>query len=105
MYTPLTVRRLSTGSIYKLIFIGLMTAMLPLGLLMGVLAWIGFDTVSWQGLPVAGPVGVLVGLFAGLWVALTFTAMMGSLTALGLWLYGRFRPLQLFIVADEKSAA
>jgi hypothetical protein len=40
-----------------------------------------------------------------LWVALTFTAMMGSLTALGLWLYGRFRPLHLVIVAEEKPAA
>lgn len=100
-YTPLIVCRLSTGSIYKLIFIGLMTAMLPLGLLMGVLAWTGYDTVSWQGLPVAGPLSVVVGLFAGLWVALTFTVMMGSLTAFGLWLYSRFRPIHLLIVASK----
>lgn len=95
MSTPLTLHRLSTGSIYKLVFIGLMASMLPLGLLMGVLAWIGFDTVNWQGMPVSGPAGVLVGVMAGLWVALTFTLVMGSLMALGLRLYARFRPLRL----------
>jgi len=97
MYTPLTVRRLSTGSVYKLVFLGLICAMIPSGLLMGVLAWIGFDTVNWQGVPVAGPAGVLVGLMAGLWVAFAFTAVMGSFMALGLWLYARWRPLQLSV--------
>lgn len=98
MYTEHCIRRLSTGSVYKLVFTGLMASMLPLGLVMGVMAWIGFDTVNWQGMPVSGPAGVLVGLLAGLWVALTFTAVMGSLMALGLWLYGRFRPLRLKVL-------
>ena len=97
MYTALTVQRLSTGSIYKLIFVGLLASMLPLGLLMGALAWMGFDTVNWNGMPVAGPGGLVLGLLAGLWVALAFTAVMGSLTALGLWLYARWRPLHLLI--------
>lgn len=96
--TALSVRRLSTGSVYKLVFIGLLTSMLPLGLLMGLMAWIGFETVHWQGMPVSGPAGVGVGVLAGLWVTLAFTAVMGSLMALGLWLYGRFRPLQLKVV-------
>lgn len=94
-YTSLSLRRLSAGSVYKLVFIGLMTAMLPLGLLMGLMAWVGFETVHWQGVPVAGPGAVVVGVLAGLWVALAFTAVMGSLMALGLWLYARFKPLHL----------
>ncbi len=101
MFTPLTIRRLSAGSVYKLIFIGLMTSMLPLGLIMGVMAWIGFDTVSWEGMPVSGPAGVVVGLMAGLWVALSFTAMMGTFTVMGLWLYARWRPLRLKIYPQD----
>lgn len=103
MYTLMTVQRLSFGSIYKLIFVGLMTAMLPLGLLMGVLAWVGFDTVNWDGMPVSGPGAVVVGVLAGLWVALAFTAVMGSLTALGLWLYARFKPLKLRLQVEPAS--
>jgi hypothetical protein len=105
-FTPLCLQRLSTGSVYKLVFLGLMAAMAPLGLLMGLMAWIGFDTVHWQGVPVSGPGAVVVGLLAGLWVALAFTAVMGSLMALGLWLYARFKPLNLLIrSADEGGAA
>ncbi len=96
-YTEICLQRLSPGSIYKLVFIGLMSAMLPLGLLMGLMAWVGFETVHWQGVPVSGPGGVAVGVLAGLWVALAFTAVMGSLMALGLWLYARFKPLHLRI--------
>lgn len=101
MYTPISIRRLSAGSIYKLMFIGLMSSMLPLGLVMGALAWVGFDTLHWQGMPVSGPVGLLVGLMAGLWVALTFTAVLGTLVALGLWLYARYKPLHLKIRAED----
>ncbi len=95
--TLLSIRRLSTGSVYKLVFVGLLASMIPLGLLSGALAWIGFDTLYWQGLPVTGPAGLIVGLLAGLWVTLAFTAVMGSLMVLGLWLYSRFKPLRLKI--------
>lgn len=101
MYTSISIRRLSPGSIYKLVFIGLMSSMLPLGLLMGVLAWVGFDTLYWQDMPVSGPAALLVGVMAGLWVALAFTAVFGSLVAMGLWLYAHYKPLNLKIRAEE----
>lgn len=100
-YTPLSIRRLSTGSVFKLIFLGLMSAMLPLGLLMGLMAWMGFDTLHWQGVPVSGPWGPLVGLMVGLWVTLAFTAVLGCLVAGGLWLYARFRPLHLQVKIEQ----
>ena len=93
----LTLRGIRIASLYKLSFIGLMCSFVPLGLLLGVMAWIGFDTVQWQGTPVSGPAGVVVGLLAGLWAALAFTLVLGSLQALGLWLWTRFRPIRLWV--------
>ena len=81
-FTPVSIRRLSTGSVYKLVFIGMLSVMLPLGLLMGLMAW-----------------AVLVSL----WVVLAFTAMTGSFMALGLWLYSRFRPLQLLVRTEPSG--
>ncbi len=93
--SPLLLERLGTGSVYKLVFIGLLSSLVPLGLLMGVLAWIGFDTVNWNGEPVSGPAGLVAGLLAGLWAALALTLVVGSLMALGLWLWSLRRPLRL----------
>jgi len=42
----------------------------------------------------------VVGLLAGLWVAVAFTAVMGSFMALGLWLYSRWRPLYLKVRSE-----
>lgn len=96
-FTPVSIRRLSTGSVYKLVFIGMLSVMLPLGLLMGLMAWAGMETVHWQGTAVYGLGGLVAAVLVSLWVVLAFTAMTGSFMALGLWLYSRFKPLQLLI--------
>ena len=104
-YAPLALRAIRIGSVYKLVFIGLMASLVPLGLLLGVMAWIGFDTVNWNGMPVSGPAGVVAGLLAGLWAALAFTLMMGSFMALGLWLWSRWRPIRLWVRPEPDDAA
>lgn len=103
-FTPLSVRRLSTGSVFKLVFIGMLCVMLPLGLLMGLLAWAGFETVHWQGVPTYGLGGLAAAVLVSLWVVLAFTLMTGTLMALGLWLYARFRPLQLLVRVEPGVA-
>jgi hypothetical protein len=69
--------------------------MIPLGVLFGVLALFGFNTVSWNGQPLHGFGGLIGGPLMGAFMALSFTAILGSAAALGLWLYSRFRPISL----------
>jgi hypothetical protein len=97
MFTPITSRRLSVGSVYKLWLIGLSVSMVPLGILCGILALFGFNTVTWNQQPLHGIAGLAGGLLIGIGIALLFTAFLGSAAAFGLWLYSRFRPLTLLV--------
>jgi len=95
MFSTFAVQRLSAGSIYKLFFIGLVTSLGTVGLVLGVLAFFGFDTVSWNGQQVYGFSAILAGIFLGLFLALFFGVILGSACVVGLWLYSKFRPLSL----------
>ncbi len=100
MFTPITSRRLSVGSVYKLWFIGLCASMVPLGILFGVLALFGLNTVTWNQQPLHGIAGLAGGPLIGIFLALVLTAFLGSAAALGLWLYSKFQPLTLLIKND-----
>jgi uncharacterized membrane protein YgaE (UPF0421/DUF939 family) len=95
MFSTMTVQRLSVGTVYKLWFIGLLVGMAPLGVLSGVLALFGFNTVRWNGQSLHSVFGLIAGPFVGIFVALLFTAILGSVAAFGLWLYSKFHPLTL----------
>lgn len=97
MFTTISANRLSVGSVYKLWFIGLGTSMLPLGVVLGVFAMFGFNTVAWNQQPLHGIAGLIGGPLVGIFVALLFTAILGSASAFGLWLYSKFRPITLLI--------
>jgi hypothetical protein len=96
-FTTITVRRLSAGAIYKLWFIGMAASLTPLGMVFGVMALFGFDTVAWRGSPVHGIGGLLGGAFVGVFIALPLTAFFGTASVVGLWLYSKFRPLSLTV--------
>jgi len=95
MFTTMSVQRLSTGTVYKLWFIGLSVSLVPLCILFGVLALFGFNTVTWNGQHLHGVSGFIVSLFIGVFIALMGTAFFGSAAAFGLWLYSKFRSLTL----------
>ena len=100
MFTTIKPRRLSIGSVYKLWFIGLSMSLVPLGILFGVLALFGLNTVTWNQQPVHGIAGLAGGLLIGVFLALLFTAILGTAAALGLWLYSKFRLLALQVKND-----
>lgn len=100
MFTPITPRRLSVGSVYKLWFIGLSVSLMPLGIMFGALALFGLNTVTWNQRPLHGIAGLAGGLLIGIFLAILSTAILGSAAALGLWLYSKFRPLALLIEND-----
>lgn len=95
MFETFSVQRLSAGTVYKLWFIGLVASLVPLGLLCGVLAAFGFNVVTWNGQPLHGVEGLVAAPLVCAFFALFMTAFLGTASFLGLWLYSRFRPLQL----------
>jgi hypothetical protein len=90
MFKIVEIRRISTGSIYKLFAIGFLCSLLPLCMLMGLCSVFGAGTVSWNGSPVTGIAGLFASPFIGAFLCAIFVAVYGSLCALGLWIYSRF---------------
>jgi hypothetical protein len=95
MFTTISTQRLSAGSVYKLWLIGLGVSLVPLGVLLGVLAMFGFNTVTWNGQPIHGVKGLIGGPIIGALLTLLFTAILGSVAAAGLWLYSKFQAVSL----------
>ena len=96
----LSIRRLGTGSVFRLAAIGFSCSLIPFALLMGMFALFGYHTVSWNQQPVTGVKGLLASPFIGLFLAVLFTAVMGAFLSLGLWIYSKIRPLTLQVLED-----
>lgn len=102
MSNSLQIAKLRTGTIYKLVLVGLVFGFVPLFILFGVLGALDLMTLSWNGQAVTGPKAIVVGPLMGLLFSLVFTAVLGSVMAFGLWLFGKFRPLTIdFLPAEE----
>lgn len=96
MFTRISVTRLYVGSVYKLVFIGLLCSVFPLCLVFGAFAAFGFNTVQWNGQAVHGVSGLLLSPVLGAMIVGFFTIFMGTACALGLWVFSKFRPLALW---------
>jgi hypothetical protein len=95
------VRRISTGSVFRIVAAGSFLSLVPLTVFFGILSIFGLDTIKWNNHPVHGIAGLLVSPFLGMMMAAFFTAFGGiSLTA-GLWLYSKFRTLKLRVMAED----
>ncbi|THU01065.1 hypothetical protein E9531_09805 [Lampropedia puyangensis] len=97
MFEEITIQRISTRTILKLTSIGLLLSLVPMTLLLGVCAFFGASTVSWNQQPMTGLSGLLAAPLIGLFLAVIFSVLLGLCMALGLWLYSKFRPLQIRI--------
>lgn len=72
--------------------------MLGFSFICGVMGIFGYDTVKWSGQTIHGVLALPVALFIGLFLSVLFTVFLGSITCLGLWVYSRFRPLQVKVL-------
>ena len=97
------VKKLSAGTIYKLIFTGSLIGFVFICLIFGILGATGMEVVTWNGEHVTGPKALLVGPLIGALMSLFFTAIFGSITALGLWLYSLVKPVHLIYFKQESS--
>lgn len=94
----MTVRRLTAGSVFKIVAIGLACSIIPMAFLVGALAMFGASTVMLNQRAVTGIAALFLTPLAGAMTVLMLTLLLGSTLALGLWLFSRFRPLTLLVV-------
>lgn len=97
----LNIKRLSAGTVYKLIGLGALAGFLPVFLLMGIMGYFDLATVSWNHQPVTGLKAIFVSPLMGVFMALIFTALFGSIVALGLWLFSFVRPINIMYFKSE----
>jgi len=99
----IVIRRLRTGSVFRVAAAGIFFSLIPFAMVMGVCGLFGMDTLSWNEKPVHGVTALVASPFVGAFIAAMFTAFGGSGLAFGLWLYSKFKPLRLTVVEDIES--
>jgi hypothetical protein len=100
----ITILRLSTSSVFKLIWWGFVCSMIPLALVAGLLAMFGAETLTWNDKPATGISGLILGPLIGLFVAGIFTAVIGAFISAGLWICSFIRPTTIayYVLEDEQ---
>jgi hypothetical protein len=101
----MTIRRLRTGSVFRIVAAGTFFSLVPLCVLMGVLSLFGMSTVQWNNQPVVGVKGLLLSPLIGLIMAATFTAIGGAGLSLGLWLYSKVKPFRIQMLVDGAESS
>lgn len=91
----ITVKRLRSKAVFKIIFLGLIIFFVPFFTICGFLASAGLLTMSWDGQSLTGISAIISGPFMGLLMALIFGLFISSCTALGLILFARVRPIKI----------
>ena len=95
VFKEITVQRLSAGSVLKLVALGNLFALVPFAVVMGVLAALGANTVTFEGVHVHGISAIPVSLLIGAASVGAGTLVFGTAIMAGLWVYSLFRPLTL----------
>lgn len=91
MYQSVLIRKVSTGSIFKLVFVGLSSSLPVTFLLLTLLSSMGMGTVQING----SSTSYLASPVTGLILALMLSVFVGALMSLGLWIFARFSTLRL----------
>ena len=89
------VKKVSAGTVYKLMAIGLSVGFFPIFIIFGVMAANGMDVLTWNQQPVTGLKSLIVGPLMGVMMTLLFTAILGSVMVFGLWIYSFIKPLSI----------
>jgi len=97
------VKKVSAGTVYKLMAIGLSVGFFPIFIIFGIMAANGMDVLTWNEQSVTGIKALIVGPLMGLMMTLLFTAFLGSVTAFGLWIYSFIKPLNIKYTAISQK--
>ncbi len=104
MKNTIVIKRLTAGSVFKLVATGTMITLGLFGTLMGILAFFGAGTVNWNQQPLTG----ITGLFAGPILGLVFGFFLTILGWIGFCfsfrLVSLFTSMELEYVMDTDQA-
>ena len=92
----LKIKSIAAGSVYKLVFVGSWIGSIPIFLFLGVLAMSGFEIVSWNENYITGLGGLVGSPLVGLFMATIFGALLGTIMAIGLRIFSKFRSIRIF---------
>lgn len=101
MYQEIRIRRLSAGTVFKLVAIGSGVSTMLYSLISGVLGIFGISSTHMNGQTITGIMSLPASLLLGLIMTGIITLSLGGCMAFGLWLYAKFRPLQLLIQTED----
>ena len=94
-------RKLTKGSLFKVLFIGFATSFFPFILICGIASLFGASTVTVNDRPVTGIMGLVAALIMYPIFCLIFPSMMWLGYAFGLWVYSWFRKIEIEFVEGE----
>ena len=89
----LEIKRLSFGTLFKLLFIGMLIPLFLFGFLCGIAALFGANTVTINDVNVYGIQGLLAGMAIGLLLPAVFAMLFSLVLGIGLWMYSLFKTL------------
>ena len=89
----LEIKRLSFGSLFKILFIGMLLPIFLFGLACGIAALFGANTVTINNVNVYGIQGLLAGMVIGLILPAIFALLFSLILSIGLWVYSLFKPI------------
>ena len=87
MSESLTVGRLTTGTVIKLLLIGSIVPLSILCAICGIAGMLGAATVKLNDRPVHGIAALVVGVVMGPIMSIAFSLFGGLMVAIGLWIY------------------
>ncbi len=103
MNQKIIVKRLTHRSLLRIAAVAAFTTLVPFGFFMGIFALFGFQTVRFNDQYLTGIVGLFGGIAIGVFVSVFFTLFFATLGFVGVWLYSKFRPLEIEYVEYEQD--
>lgn len=89
------VKRLTHRSLLKVAAVSAFMSLVPIGSLMGIFAMFGFQTVHFNNHYLTGIGGLFGGIAIGVFVSIFFTLFFATFGFVGIWLYSKFRSLEI----------
>jgi len=94
------IRKMSFVSLFKLFLIGFAVFLVPLMTIGALSAYFGFGTWEFNGEQLHGTSILLNAVLCVLIMPVVFSAFFGGITYIGQFIYGKFRPISIKVLAD-----
>lgn len=96
MLQSIQTKGISLGSIFKILFLGLLFSLGPLFIIAAVCSYFGFHVLSLNHVYVTGLKGLITGLIMAPAFPLLFAVLFCLFIKLGLWVFTRFTSLAIY---------